>query len=55
MSETASEAAMTCKNNDTNPEGLNYAGEYVTEGGFEEGCLFEDGAPDPGNGHLPGH
>ena len=55
MSETAAEAAMTCKNNDTDPEGLNYAGEYVTETGFDEGWMFADGAPDPGNGHLPGH
>lgn len=46
---------MTCKNNDTDPEGLNYAGEYVTETGFDEGWMFADGAPDPGNGHLPGH
>jgi hypothetical protein len=38
-----------------------YAGEYVTEGGFEEGRLLTclkmahlHGAADQGNGHLPG-
>lgn len=51
MAETAAEAAMTCHNNDTDPEGLNYAGEYVDE---VPSSLF-DGVADPGNGHLPGY
>jgi hypothetical protein len=48
--ETATEAAQTCKNQDTHPEGYNHEGEYTWEDDTHS-MLDKKYRDDPDNGH----
>lgn len=48
--ETATEAAQTCKNQDTHPEGYNNEGEYNWED-YDHPLVLGKQMADPNNGH----
>ena len=48
--ETATEAAQTCKNQDTHPEGYNHEGDYTWENNSHP-LVKKKKVEDPNNGH----